>query len=102
MILSRKNIHAGQTGAGGFKRAQVEALGLQWPVRKGWLSQLIGTEISDEAYERFIAARDRGTGEPAAPPPPKPSREDRLAALEDWAARMQEIIYEHFGRDVPL
>ena len=43
ITLTRNNIHQLATdGAGGFTRAQIEALGFVWPAKKGWISSLIG------------------------------------------------------------
>lgn len=51
MILTRQNLHA-MLNHGSANRRQIEALGLTWPPRKGWLSALIGAEIAPEKYEK--------------------------------------------------
>lgn len=104
MTLTRQNLHAGKTGNGGFKRAQVEALGLKWPVKKGWLSELIGKEVSDETYSAFMAARERPDKNPQPAPAnaPQRSRNGRLRALEQWAEQVTEIIYENLGVHIPI
>ena len=53
IILTRENLHelSGSPGKCGFTRKQVEALGFSWPPKKGWLSSLIGKEISPDEYE---------------------------------------------------
>lgn len=52
--LTRDNLHAlsSSPGKAGFTRQQIEALGLSWPMKQGWLSGLIGKEISQEQYDR--------------------------------------------------
>ncbi|MGX3695716.1 hypothetical protein ACWJPY_24400 [Klebsiella pneumoniae] len=30
------------------------ALGVSYPPKSGWIERLIGTEVSDEQYERFL------------------------------------------------
>lgn len=38
----RRVIEAHRTPRGGFSRKSAELLGVPWPLRKGWLSELIG------------------------------------------------------------
>lgn len=54
MKLTEEMILAGQTGNGGWNRAQLAALGIDWPPHKGWKRRLIGTEISEQQYQRFL------------------------------------------------
>lgn len=66
MILTRENIHAALNN-GSANRKQIEAFGLTWPPAKGWLSALIGTEITDEKYEKvrsLCKSRSRKYSEP--------------------------------------
>lgn len=51
--LTRENLHAlsASPGQAGFTRKQIEALGFSWPAKKGWLTSLIGTEISQGKYD---------------------------------------------------
>lgn len=58
MIITREFIHDYKTGSGGWTKKQIEALGLKWPVRKGWQHSLIGKEISDKQVQEFIKGRD--------------------------------------------
>ena len=54
MKLTRENIHAAGSSGTGFNRGQLAVLGIEWPPKKGWLTQLIGTEVSDEKYKKFM------------------------------------------------
>lgn len=45
------------TDAGGFTRAQINLLGLDWPPVHGWKVRLIGTEITNELYQEILAAK---------------------------------------------
>ena len=41
------------TSPAGWTRAQLKLLGVGWPPRRGWLSELIGTEIAGEKAREF-------------------------------------------------
>lgn len=45
MIITKEWIKAHTTPAGSWNRKQIEALGLTYPPRKGWMKRLEGTEI---------------------------------------------------------
>ena len=48
-----------QSGNGGWTRDQLDAVGVAWPPREGWIGRLVGKEITDEQRERFERRRDR-------------------------------------------
>jgi hypothetical protein len=50
-----------QSGNGGWTRDQLEALGVSWPPRNGWIVRALGKEISDENRKRFERQLDRRT-----------------------------------------
>lgn len=58
ITLDRKNLHelSASPGQAGFTRKQIELLGFDWPAKKGWLSSLIGTQITEEKYAAVKAA----------------------------------------------
>ena len=63
MIVTREWIFAHRTERGAWTREQIEALGIKWPPRIGWIDRLDGTQITDAAawdFEmgQFIAAKD--------------------------------------------
>ncbi|MDG1752587.1 MAG: hypothetical protein P8I03_13140 [Thalassotalea sp.] len=53
--LSKELIEMGRTGNGGYTKKQLKVLGVDWPPAKGWLKAMIGTEIEQEKYDKFVA-----------------------------------------------
>lgn len=43
--------------ADGVTKDQLMVLGISWPPRKGWKKRLIGTEIDELAYARFLSLK---------------------------------------------
>jgi hypothetical protein len=58
MKITRQMIHDNETEYGSWTRAQIEALGVKWPPRNGWLGKLEGSEISPENWAKFVAGRE--------------------------------------------
>ena len=56
VVLTRELLHAG-LNVGSINRKQAAALGLTYPVAKGWLSAMVGTTVSQEAYQQFLSLR---------------------------------------------
>ncbi len=54
--ITRAWIHEHKTERGGWTMAQTKALGLAWPLERGWLDEIAGREISDEAKAAFESA----------------------------------------------
>lgn len=54
MKLTREIIHSAGTLGMGFNRHQLALLGVKWPPKKGWLSRLVGTEVSDDVWEKVM------------------------------------------------
>ena len=51
LVITKEYIHAHKTRRGAWTKVQVEALGLEWPPRQGWINDLIGTMLTpDKAY----------------------------------------------------
>lgn len=46
-----------RTKKGGFTRAQLSLLGVDWPPTRGWKASLIGTEITSELHEKILIAK---------------------------------------------
>ena len=59
MKLTREILHSAGTNGIGFNRQQLILLGVQWPPVKGWLTRLIGREISDETWQKVLAFKDK-------------------------------------------
>lgn len=66
MILTHSVLHSAGTRGIGFNRHQLAILGVSWPPTKGWLSNLIGTEIDDAKWEVVMALKDRKLSRQAA------------------------------------
>jgi len=47
--LTREEVEAGRSAAGGFTRAQLAAWGVPWPPPAGWLQALLGREDGSDA-----------------------------------------------------
>ena len=50
------------TKAGGYKRIQVEAIGISWPLSSGWKNRSVGQEISEaqqKIFESFAGPKGR-------------------------------------------
>ncbi len=45
MIITKEWLNKHKTANGAWTKRQIEALGLKWPVRKGWQKLVIGREI---------------------------------------------------------
>lgn len=59
VIISRRWLKKHATGEAGWNKRQLAILGVSWPTKKGWLSELIDHEIDDDVAERFIAAKTK-------------------------------------------
>lgn len=53
MKITRKYIMDNRTERGAWTQAQIEALGLTWPPRKGWIDRVCGNEISPANQSLF-------------------------------------------------
>ena len=50
------------TQAGGYKRKQVESIGIGWPLVSGWKHKAVGRQINDDQkklFESFAGSKDR-------------------------------------------
>jgi len=72
MKLTRAMIDSGKSDRGGWNRAQIELLGVEWPLSWGWITRILGKEISGRDYERFLELRGfhkrKKIGAPKRPP----------------------------------
>lgn len=63
MILTKQMFEAGKSDRGGYKVAQLKALGLKWEGTTwpdaGWPRRLIGSEITEKQYAEFMELRGR-------------------------------------------
>lgn len=58
MKLTRQMILDARTDAGGWTMAQIQCIGIKWPPYKGWIDDLVGKEISQEKYDRFVEKKN--------------------------------------------
>jgi len=62
ITITKEFIDQGKTGVGGWKKEQITILGLEWPLRKGWQYEVIGSIISQEEADRFLSLKEYNTG----------------------------------------
>lgn len=70
MELTEDMIQQGAYNGCGFNRPQLEALGVPWHKggpTKGWRRRLIGTDITPEAYARFLRLKGATRKSPKQP-----------------------------------
>jgi hypothetical protein len=58
MNLTRENLEA-LFNCNAPNARQIATLGLRYPLRKGWMHQLIGQEISDALYAELMDCKGR-------------------------------------------
>lgn len=57
VTLTKQMIGDLQTSYGGFTAATLSALGIAWPPAQKWRRKLVGTSITEEAYEAALAGK---------------------------------------------
>lgn len=80
MTLTFQNIHALATKGMGFNSSQLFLLCGTTKPKKGWLSRLIGTEISNERYAEILAMKGLKRSKRSFVPP-KPNRFSSWSSL---------------------
>lgn len=53
MQLTREYIMKHRTVRGAWTRAQIEALGLEWPPLQGWIDSVVGQHITEAQARQF-------------------------------------------------
>ena len=81
MIITKELLDSAATENGGYTKKQLAAIGIDWPPRKGWKTEVIGKSISEEQAEIFLDNHS-----------PFP-----ISALDETIARdeVSVYIYEH-------
>lgn len=59
MLITKDLIERGRSDAGGWNRAQLEAIGVPWPPDRHWQRQTIGLAISQAHADKFLSLRGR-------------------------------------------
>ena len=57
VILTRELVDSARTANGGLTKHQLEAIGIEWPPKKGSINSKIGTEITQEQLEQFLTVK---------------------------------------------
>ena len=57
VILTREHVKSARTANGGLTKHQLEAIGIEWPLKKGSIKSKIGTEITQEQLEQFLTVK---------------------------------------------
>jgi hypothetical protein len=65
MKLTHEKLMAG-LNCGAINALQLAVLGMQWPPKSGWRRRLVGTEISEDTYQAFLALRKQKKETPVA------------------------------------
>lgn len=83
-LVTFELIDAGESGNGGWSKAQLECLGLNWPPVKGWQNRIVGKAISIQDRDKFLSLKK---GEPAIyyVPPTLSSTARRITVYTDGA-----------------
>ena len=68
VILTREHIESAKTANGGLTKHQLEAIGIEWPLKKGSINSKIGTEITREQLEQFLTVKYVKKGKKNNPP----------------------------------
>ncbi len=58
VTLTHEMLQNASTDAGGWTRAQIQALGIKWPPRHGWLQGLVGQQVTAAQWKEFVDARE--------------------------------------------
>lgn len=78
-IVTKSFIEENRTKGGAWTKKQVNLLGVEWPLKKGWQQKVIGRAISIEAADKFraLSAESEVTNSPT-----KSTLYDQLDQLE--------------------
>ena len=57
IILTKEIVKSAKTANGGLTKHQLEAIGIEWPLKKGSINSKIGTEITQEQLEQFLTVK---------------------------------------------
>lgn len=57
IILTKEIVKSARTANGGLTKHQLEAIGIEWPLKKGSINSKIGTEITQEQLEQFLTVK---------------------------------------------
>lgn len=58
MILTKEIFNSGRSSNNGFNSKQIKCLGVTYPLRGGWMSEIIGKDFPEEAIRLFLDMKD--------------------------------------------
>lgn len=58
MRLTKQMLLDGKSSRGGWSREQMRLLGVRWPLRKGWMDNVVYEDFPDETIRQFLELRD--------------------------------------------
>jgi hypothetical protein len=99
MKLSFDMIDQNRTEFGGWTMAQMAALGVSWPPRHGWLTKLIGTEIPDEQWQKFLDGRFIPAEEFKKMRKLERVNPNNRVEIDKFSLRLCGQLVEHLGRN---
>ena len=59
MKITRELLFDNRTPRGAWRKAQIEALGLPWPLVEGWIDRAVGREVTADQVFEFIRQREK-------------------------------------------
>lgn len=57
LSLDDQHLEAARTGSGGWSKAQLALIGVDWPPAKGWMGRVKGTRLPGSVVAAFIRLR---------------------------------------------
>lgn len=58
MIITEELLRKGMSEGVGIKSVQAKVLGIKYPLKKGWLKELIGKEVTEETIKKYIELKN--------------------------------------------
>lgn len=59
VVLTSELLHnASSSGYCGWTRQQLAALGIGWPAKSGWLKRLVGKEVTQDQWRKFVSSKN--------------------------------------------
>lgn len=62
MRINDELLEQGRSDAGGWNREQLAAIGIRWPLMRGWKDRAKGREITEKQAKTFLALRGKSQG----------------------------------------
>ena len=59
MKITRELLFDNRTPKGAWRKMQIEALGLPWPLVEGWIDRAVGKYVTEDQVSEFIRNREK-------------------------------------------